>query len=92
MIEPKDDLDLELSRLQGATEALHATRGFTDRVLAAIDALRVPEWGDGILKFGKAILVVAALSAVAATVVGIRSQRAETETLASTYGMEDFDW
>jgi hypothetical protein len=87
-----DNLDRELERLKLATEPLRASNGFVDRVLAGIESVRLPAWDENVIRFGRAMLVVAALSAVAATVIGVRSQRAEAEAFASTYGMEDVDW
>jgi hypothetical protein len=92
MTEPNDPLDTTFSRLSAATAGIRPSIGFNDRVLLALTSIHVPEWGDGILKFGKTVLVVAALSAVTATIVGLKSQRAETEAFASTYATEDFDW
>jgi hypothetical protein len=92
MTPDKETLDLEFERLKLATEPLRASPGFIERVLSGIESVRAPGWDENVVRFGRAMLVVAALSAVAATVVGVRSQRAEAEAFASTYGMEDVDW
>jgi hypothetical protein len=85
-------LDGEFERLGAATAALRPVRGFEDRVLAAIGTPRTPSWDAGVLRFGRTMLAVAALSAVTGAVVGFRSLSAETEASATVYGMEELDW
>lgn len=86
------DLHEELERLAGATANLAPARGFEDRVLAAIGPSRAPSWDQSVLRFGRVMLAVAALSAVTGAVVGFRTLSAETDDNAVAYGMEELDW
>jgi hypothetical protein len=86
-----DDFDAELARLASATADLRPKPGFEERVLAGLPSARDARWDVSVLRFGKALLVVAALSAVIGVVVGVQSDRDEEQTTASTYGMEELD-
>lgn len=87
-----DRLDGELERLSALTAGLEPGRGFEDRVLAALGTSRAPSWDVGVLRFGRVMLAVAALSAVTGAIVGFHSQSTETEASATLYGMEELDW
>lgn len=87
-----DDLDRKLARLGAATERLAPAPGFAQRVLAAVDEEGAPTFGRGVVRFGKAMLAVAALSAVLGVTIGFASDRSADEALATTFGMEDLDW
>jgi hypothetical protein len=87
-----DDVDRTLGRLAAGTAALRPTRGFEDRVLAAVGTNRTPGWDHNVLRFGKVMLAIAALSAVTGSIVGFRSLSAETDASATAYGMEELDW
>jgi hypothetical protein len=81
-----------MERLAAATASLGPTRGFEDRVLAAIGPPRTPSWDQSVVRFGRVMLAVAALSAVTGAIFGFRSLSAETEESAIAYGMEELDW
>lgn len=89
MTDPNDELEAELGRLAGATERLRPTAGFRARVLAAVVATEAPrDWRAGVVRFGGAMLAVAALSAIASLFVALRTDRATDDSVALTYGME----
>jgi len=85
----EDDFDDRLSRLARATEALGPSAGFVGRVLAAVEGDREPGWREGVVRFGRAMLAVAALSALAGLAVAFESERSADLDLAMTYGMEE---
>lgn len=82
----------EFERLARATANLAPARGFEDRVLAAIGPSRPPSWDQSVLRFGRVMLAVAALSAIGGAFVGFRTLSAETDDNAVAYGMEELDW
>lgn len=87
------DLNRDLERLGAATAEVRPSHGFEARVMAAITTTpSPPTWEHGVLRFGRAMLVVAGLSAVTATIVGWQSVSAETEASATAYGMEELEW
>jgi hypothetical protein len=85
------DFESKLSRLRQETERLGPQQGFTERVLRAVDQDRAPSFGAGVVRFGRTMLAVAALSAVAGITFGWASERAADEALATTFG-EELDW
>jgi len=87
-----EDLELKLQRLARKTERIGPVPGFTERVLAAVHTESAQSFGAGVVRFGKAMLAVAAVSAVVGVTVGFASQHAADEALAATSSMEDFDW
>jgi len=87
-----DDLDSKLARMAAATERVAPAPGFHQRVHAAIDLDGVPSFGAGVVRFGRAMLAVAAVSAVLGVTIGLMSERAADEALATTFGMEELDW
>lgn len=87
-----DELDSKLARLGGATETLGPRPGFGERVLTAIDAESVASFGSGVVRFGRTMLAIAALSAVVGVTFGFMSERAADEALATSFGMEELDW
>ncbi|HVU04741.1 MAG TPA: hypothetical protein VHE30_23475 [Polyangiaceae bacterium] len=86
-----DDLDDELRGFAERTEGVHASPGFEARVLTKIQS-ETPAWDAGVLRFGRAMLFVAALSAVVGVFAGVRSADDETDASATAYGMEELDW
>jgi hypothetical protein len=92
MLEMEDDLDRELGRLAAATAGVRPSPGFVRRVASAIEPLRAPGFGDGVMRFGKAMLAIATLSAAFAVFAGVRSEHKSADAFASAYWMEDFDW
>jgi hypothetical protein len=86
------DLDSKFARLAASTEPLAPAPGFNERVLAAVGADRAPNFGAGVVRFGRAMLAVAALSAVLGVTFGLLSERAADEALATTIGIEDVAW
>lgn len=91
MLEHEDELDRELARLSAATEGLRPRAGFVERVSRAV-TVRAPSLGDGVARFGAAVLAVAALSAAFAVAMGVRGEEHASDTLASAYWVEDLDW
>jgi len=87
-----EDLERKLARLGRETERLGPLPGFTERVLLAVDRVAAPTLGAGVVRFGRAMLVVAALCAAVGVTFGWASERDADEALATTFGMEDVDW
>lgn len=87
-----DDLESKLARLGSETEQLGPRPGFTEQVLLAVGRDGTPNFGAGVVRFGKAMLAVAALCAVAGATFGFASERAADEALATTFGAEELDW
>jgi hypothetical protein len=87
-----DELDSKLALLGAATEGLGPKPGFGERVLAAVNAESVPTFGAGVVRFGRAMLAIAAVSAVLGVTFGFMSEHAADEALATTFGMEELDW
>jgi|GraSoiStandDraft_23_1057293.scaffolds.fasta_scaffold1463454_1 hypothetical protein len=87
-----EDFEAKLSRLARQTERLGPGPGFTERVLVALERDRPPSFGAGVVRFGRAALAIAALSAVVGVTVGLVSERTADEAVAATFGAEDLDW
>lgn len=87
-----DDLDRMLARLADETEPLRPRPGFNQRVLASLNVDVAPSFSAGVVRFGRAMLAVAALSAVVGATVGFVNQRAADEAVAMTSSVEDLDW
>jgi hypothetical protein len=92
MLENEDDLDRELLRLSAATEGVRPRPGFVERVTAAVVTARAPGFGEGVVRFGTAMLAIATLSAAFAVAMGLRGEQHASEAFASAYWVEDFDW
>jgi hypothetical protein len=86
-----DDLDRELERLAVATSKVRAGTGFEARVMGSLPDATASRWDASVLRFGKTMLFVAALSAVLGVVLGIQSDREADQATAATYGMEELD-
>jgi hypothetical protein len=89
---PEDDLDRELSVLAAATSAVKPRRDFVERAMKAILPGRTPSFGDGVMRFGTAMLAIATLSAAFAVAAGMKTERTTSDAFASAYWVEDFDW
>jgi hypothetical protein len=87
-----EDLELTLSRLRKETERLGPGPHFGARVFEALRVESVPTFGAGVVRFGRAMLAVAALSALVGATVGLMSEQAADESLAMTSGLEDLNW
>jgi hypothetical protein len=92
MPENDENLERELARLSAATEGLRPRAGFVDRVGRAIVPARAPGFGEGVARFGTAVLAIAALSAAFAVAMGFRGEQHTSEAFASAYWVEDLDW
>jgi hypothetical protein len=86
------DLESKLARLGRETERLGPNPGFADRVVLAIGRDGAPSFGTGVVRFGKTMLAVAALCAVAGAMFGWASERAADEAVAMTFDSEELDW
>ena len=86
-----NDLESKISRLRRDTEGLGPQQGFTERVLIAVDRDHARSFGAGVVRFGRTMLAIAALSAVAGITFGMVNQRAADEAVATTFG-EELDW
>jgi hypothetical protein len=91
MHEDEEDLDRVLLRLSAATEGVRPRPGFVERVTAGIPA-RAPGFGEGVMRFGTAMLAIATLSAACAVVMGFWGEQHASDAFASAYWVEDFDW
>jgi hypothetical protein len=87
-----NDLESNLSRLGRETERLGPRAGFAERVLVAVDRDAAPSFGAGVLRFGRTMLGVAALCAIGGVTIGLASEHAADEALATTFGAEELDW
>lgn len=87
-----EELERKLTRLARETERLGPRPGFDARVFAALEVESAPSFGVAVVRFGRAMLAVAALSAVVGATIGFASQRAADEAVAMTSSMEDLDW
>ena len=87
-----DDLETKLARLGRGTEGLGPRPGFTERVILAVDRDAAPSFGAGVVRFGRTMLAVAALCAVAGVTFGLASEHAADEALAATFDAEELDW
>lgn len=87
-----NDLESKLARLSKETERLGPRPGFTERVVLAVGRDGVPSFGTGVVRFGKTMLAIAALCAVAGVTFGLASEHAADEALAMTFGAEELDW
>ena len=87
-----DDLESKLARLGRGTERLGPQPGFTERVLLAVGRDAAPSFGAGVVRFGKTMLAIAALCAVAGVTFGLASEQAADEALAATFDAEELDW
>ncbi len=87
-----DDFESKLARLSRETERLGPRPGFADRVVLAVDRDVAPSFGTGVVRFGRTMLAIAALCAVAGVTFGWASERAADEALATTFGGEELDW
>lgn len=87
-----EDLEMKLSRLAKETERVGPRAGFSQRVFAALDAEAAPSFGAAVVRFGRGMLAVAALSAVVGVTIGVVTQRAADEAVAMATGVEDLDW
>jgi hypothetical protein len=87
-----DDLESKLARLGTETMRLSPRPGFTDRVLEAVDREHSSSFGVGVVRFGRTMLAIAALSAVASVTFGLVSAHAADEAVATTVGTEELDW
>jgi hypothetical protein len=86
------DIDSKLARLGKETERLAPRGAFTESVMLAVSRGGAPSFGASVVRFGKTMLAVAALCAVAGVTFGLASERAADEALATTFGAEEFDW
>lgn len=87
-----DDFESTLARLSRETDGLGPAPGFADRVVAAAIETTTFGFGAGVVRFGKTMIAIAALSAVAAVALGLQSERAVDEALATSFGAEELDW
>jgi hypothetical protein len=90
--DPEQGIERELARLAAATEAVRPRAGFEARVLAAVSLERAPGWERGVLRFGKAMLAAAAVSALLSVIAAARTDEPDDDAVAMTYGLEEMDW
>lgn len=92
MHETEDDLDRVLARLSASTDGIRPRAGFIERVTRGLIPIKAPGFGDGVVKFGAAMLAIATLSAAFAIALGVRGEEHTSDAFASAYWVEDFDW
>lgn len=90
MTEQDKDLDARLERIGLMTAGLGPSAGFHDRVFAGLP-LDPPHWGAGVMRFGRAMLAVASLTAVVGIGLAVESDRSTDDAVAATYGLQDLD-
>jgi len=86
------DLESKLARLGRETERLGPHPGFADEVVLAVGRDDAPTFGTGVVRFGKAMLAVAAVCAAFGVTFGLASERDADEAVAMTFDAEELDW
>jgi hypothetical protein len=91
----RDDLDFpaleELQALARATDDVAPSAGFTDAIMAAVEAENaqpvIPSprgWEADVLRWGRSALAVAAVAAAAAVFISVRAESAFDEEVLAT--------
>ena len=91
MSEHGNDLDLELAELGRATEPIRARAGFSERVMAAVQAESFG-WRDELVRSARRVVPALALAAVVAVVWAVSSDVATDEALAVAEDTVELEW
>ncbi len=86
-----EDIDRRLARLRGATEALHASSGFSARVMEALAAEAAPGFWEQAWLSSRRLLPVAAIAATLAVGWAVQVDRSVDDELANSYASVGFE-
>jgi hypothetical protein len=86
-----EDIDQRLARLASSTEGLHASTGFSARVMQAIDAEALPGFWENAWFSSRRLLPVAVIAAVLAVGWAVQVDRSVDDELATSYAAVGFD-
>ena len=87
----KEDIDQRLARLRAETNALHASAGFSARVMRAIEQEAAPSFWDSAWFSSRRLLPVAAIAAALAVGWAVQVDRSVDDELATSYASVGFD-
>ncbi len=90
MSEPEISIEKKLSELARATQAVGASKGFTERVMSALGTEAT--WFDELVCSERRLLPFAVLAAVLAVVWAVSSRDSTNEALATAGAIVELQW
>jgi hypothetical protein len=81
----QEDLDQRLLRLSNATNAIHASRGFSSRVMLAVQAEAAPSWFESARFSARRVVPALAMAAALAVVWAVQVDGTVDDELAKSY-------
>lgn len=87
-----EDVELRLKRLAQDTRAVRSTRGFSHRVLLAIQLEAALAFRVGLAGGARRFVPVALMFALAAVVWAVDSESSVRQAMATSYGALELEW
>jgi hypothetical protein len=92
MDESFETIEERFERLSRATEGVHPSSGFDQRVLLAVAQAASVDWRVGLWRLGRYGLVASLVAVALATVLAMQGASRADEMQATTYGTVDLEW
>ncbi len=85
-------IEQRLARLTQATQSIHPSPGFEERVILAVMQSRDIDWRTGVWRVGRYGLIVSLVAVALATVFAVQRASRADEMQAMSYGTVDLEW
>lgn len=92
MDDPSQMIEDRLERLNLATQGIHPSPGFEQRVLMAVVEAMSVDWRAGLWRLGRYGLVASLVAVTLATILAVQGASRADEMQAMTYGTVDLEW
>ncbi len=85
-------VDERLERLKAATDAIHPSAGFENRVMAAVAQLGSADWRTSIWRAGRYWLLASFVMVALSTLLAVNRVARADDLTATTYGTVEQEW